>query len=405
MGTDIIELGRDWVTRHRARLSDLLLAGAAGALALQSEWQAGPGRTAAVLAVSVAAILVRRRWPVPALLAVTAAALLTVVLETPSGALLLVLGALMYSTALHTSHRRPWLYALSVSGILFLAGLLVDFDHWWAASSIGLFAWICGGGALGDAVRNRRAYIAEVTERALQAERTREDEARRRVMDERLRIARELHDVVAHHIAVINVQAGAAGHVIARHPEQAGPVLEVIREASDTVLREIKSVISVLREPGETDSTEPSPGLDRVPDLIRNFAATGFRIELRSDGEPRPLPAIADLAAYRIVQESLTNAHRYGRGAAEVTIAWTARAVTIEVLNDIGAARPGRPTGSGFGLLGMRERAAAAHGTVVAGPAPGGRFRVHVTLPATEPAGPPQHDAAADITAEGDQRS
>ncbi|MFE0591689.1 sensor histidine kinase [Micromonospora echinospora] len=372
---------RAWLGRQQERLLDLVLAAVIGVAAVQSE-HADVVRAVAVTGVCVAAILVRRYRPVPALLTVTAAALVAVVARAPSSSVLIVtVGVLVYAAALHTVRRRPWTYALGVAGTLAGAGLITDFGFWWKPDSLTLLVWVCGGAAFGDAIRSRRAYVAEVTERARQAEQTREEEARRRVMDERLRIARDLHDIVAHHIAVINVQAGAAGHVVARHPEQAGPVLELIRQASDTVLREIKSVIAVLREPGEPPGTAPSPGLAQVPDLLAGLTGIGFHVRAHEHGETRQLPAITDLTAYRIVQEALTNAHRYGDGTADLTITHTPAAVTIEVVNRVGPPRPDRPAGSGFGLVGMRERAAAAHGTVIAGPAADGRFRVHVTLP------------------------
>lgn len=379
VGSDIASWGRARLGRHGDLAVDLVLAALAVTVMVQSERGSGAGRILFVAGVCAAAIVGRRRWPVPTLLLVTAATMVTVGTRPAAAALVLLLGVLTYATALHPVRRRPWAYPLGVSAAVVGVGLIVDTGAWWSADSFGTLTWICGGAALGDAIRNRRAYIAEVTERARQAEQTREEEARRRVKDERLRIARELHDVVAHHIAVINVQAGAAGHVIARHPEQAGPVLERIREASDTVLREIKTVIGVLREPGEVTDTAPSPGLSRLPELLSALTAAGFRVDLREEGEPRDLPAIVDLAAYRIAQESLTNAHRYGDDAAELRVVYGPATVSVEVVNRVGP--PRAPAGSGFGLIGMRERAAAAHGTVTAGPAPGGRFRVHATLP------------------------
>ncbi|GGM83555.1 two-component sensor histidine kinase [Dactylosporangium sucinum] len=384
-------------------LLDLLFVGLIALVVVQIEWPTGPARAVAVGVVSVACVLTRRRWPIPALLVGTAATLAEVIARAPATTLTLTLGVLMYAATRYTDRTRPWVLALGVAGVLFVAGMLVDAAQWWQLGTFALFAWIGGGAAVGDAARNRRAYIAEVTERARQAEQTREDEARRRVMDERLRIARELHDVVAHHIAVINVQAGAAGHVLRKNPDLVWPVLEHIRQASDTVLREIRSVIGVLREPGEADSTEPSSGLDRVPDLLANLTATGFTVAARTDGDARPLPAIVDLAAYRIVQEALTNAHRYGDGDAELTIAWTAEAVTVEVTNRIGLSRPAGPGGSGFGLIGMRERAAAAHGTVTTGRAPDGRFRVCATLPLHEPGTAHRYDTTG-TGGEGDQQ-
>ncbi|MET7402604.1 histidine kinase [Dactylosporangium sp. NPDC005572] len=365
---------------HRDRLLDGLLAAAAAVLTVAAHRPAGVAWAVALAAVGAAGMLARRRWPVPALAAVTLALLPTVALGGTSSGLVVTVGALMYSTALHTTHRRPWVYGSCVFSAVFVTGLVADFAEWWNLSTLGLFTWVFGCGAVGDAVRNRRAYIAEVTERARQAEQTREEEARRRVMDERLRIARELHDVVAHHIAVINVQAGAAGHVLRDRPEAVWPVLEHIREASDTVLREIRSVIGVLRDPGELDDTGPSPGVARIPELVGSLSAAGFDVRVEADGEERSLPAIVDLAAYRIVQEALTNAHRYGDGSARLAIRHTPDAILIDVVNRVDPRRTGR-AGSGFGLLGMQERASAAHGTVTAGPADGGRFHVHAVLP------------------------
>ncbi|MBU2665543.1 sensor histidine kinase [Actinoplanes bogorensis] len=357
---------------RRRWLVDLLLAGLAVGAVIGDEIRGGAVRPVAIAVTAVVAILARHRWPVPAMVAVGAALTVTIAVRAPSQALLLTLGFLMYHFILHTTYKRAWLCSVGAATVLFAVGMIADPGVWWSLQSLGLYAWIGGGGAVGEAVRNRRAYIAEMTERLRQAEHTREQEARRRVMDERLRIARELHDVVAHHIAVITVQAGAAGHVIQQHPEQAGPVLEVIRRASDDVLREIKSVIGVLRDPGEADPTAPSPGLDQLPALLANFD-----VRYDESGERPELPAIADLAAYRIVQEALTNAHRYGDGPITLHLTHAPGTVTVEVSNRIA----GRGDGTGFGLIGMRERAAAAGGSVTAGP-DGDRFRVTAVLPA-----------------------
>ncbi|WP_236046831.1 sensor histidine kinase [Paractinoplanes ovalisporus] len=358
------------------RLVDLVFAGLVVAVAATAENTIDATRPFAIAVTGIAVVYCRRRWPVPSLILVTVGLMVTIVVQRPSQVLLFLTGLTMYEITLRTTMRRPWLCGLACATLLFAVGMIADPAQWWSLNSLGLYAWIGGGGAVGEAVRNRRAYIAEMTERLRQAEQSREQEARRRVMDERLRIARELHDVVAHHIAVINVQAGAAGHVIKQHPEQAGPVLEVIRQASDNVLREIKSVIGVLREDGEAGTTEPSPGLARVPALLDGL--TGFDVVFTQTGSPQQVPAIVDLAAYRIVQEALTNAHRYGDGHATLTISYEEAVVTIEVTNRV----QGHGDGSGFGLIGMRERAAAAGGSVTAGP-DGGRFRLLATLPIT----------------------
>jgi signal transduction histidine kinase len=199
---------------------------------------------------------------------------------------------------------------------------------------------------------------------------------------ERARIARELHDVVAHHIAVINVQAGAATHVLQTRPEQVGPALAHIRRASDTVLKELAAVVGVLRNSDDLDvATEPTRGLARLSDLLDTFAASGLKVEHRQHGQARELPAVVDLAAYRIVQEGLTNAQKHGTGAACLAVSYTQDAVLLDIDN---AVAPGQSAaGSGYGLVGMRERASAAGGTVSAGVADGGRFAVHAELPAS----------------------
>jgi signal transduction histidine kinase len=372
-----------WLARHQRWLGDVALAGVLFVIVLtmqQDETTAmvsGTGVFCAVLA------LVRRHHPEPVLAAATLAAVVTLLTGTAPAGLFITVGALTYSAALYSARRRPWSHAAAVWLPIVTAGTVALGSDWWGAQQFGLFAFIFGGAGAGDSVRMRRAYISEVTERARQAEQTREEEARRRVMDERLRIARELHDVVAHHIAVISVHAGAAGHALRGRPDEVWPVLEHIRSAADTVLEEIKTVISVLRDPDDTDPTEPAPGMDRLGDLLDGLRTMGFEVRLQQHGEHRGLPAMTDLAAFRIVQEALTNAHKYGDGSALLDLAYRPGTVDIRVTNRIVWPRPDR-SGSGFGLLGMRERAIAAHGTVTAGPTPGGGFQVHAVLPALQ---------------------
>ena len=348
-----------------------------------------------VAIVAFVAVLLRRMRPYAALGVATAATVGAVLRGVSNPGLIVALGVITYSIAAHTNRRQGWICALTASSLVYLTGLVVAVEDWWRFETLGIFAWIFMAAAAGDAARMHRAYIREVEERARRAEQTREEEARRRVMDERVRIARELHDVVAHHIAVISVQAGAAGHILQRQPERVGPVLEHIRDASDMVLKEIQSVVGVLRNGDEGESHEPTPGLSRLPDLVAGLEATGFRVRHQQRGEARELPAVVDLAAYRIVQEALTNAHRYGDGSARLLVEYAPSGVILEVSNDV---RPApEMAGSGYGLLGMRERAASAGGRVAAGYTDDGRFRVHAVLPtegsavapAPEPAGKP----------------
>ncbi|WP_444546063.1 sensor histidine kinase [Virgisporangium aurantiacum] len=352
---------------------------------------AGPGD---VLAVGTALVAVagRRRWPAALLLLAVAVSSAFIVVTHHRHPILIVAGIVVaYTFATRSERRRAWQVAGGCTvGLFVIGGLLAD-GGWWAPENLGTFAWGAAAVAFGDATRSRRAYIVEVEDRARRAEETREEEARRRVAEERLRIARELHDIVAHHIAVINVHAGAATHVLPTQPEAAGPALAHIRRASDTVLKELASVVGVLRSSDDIDvDTEPTRGLARLSELLDGFAAAGLKVEHRRNGASRELPAVVDLAAYRIIQEALTNAQKHGSGVAQLTVTYTPAAVQIDVTNGITnpvtdpAARRRPRKGSGYGLVGMRERAAAANGTVSAGVQPGGRFVVHAELPAAK---------------------
>jgi signal transduction histidine kinase len=234
-------------------------------------------------------------------------------------------------------------------------------------------------------VANHRAYIAAVEERARRAENSREEEAHRRVIEERMRIARELHDVVAHHIAVVNVQAGVAAHLIHRDPTAAAHALSHVRAASRSVLSELSTLLGVLRAAGDTDApTEPAPGLQRLDTLLESLRRSGLSVTASCHGDRRPLPAGIDLAGYRIVQEALTNVQKHGDGgAAVVELGYDPHHLTIRIRNNAGTGRPRRHegNGTGHGILGMRERVAALGGTFAAGPQASGGFAVYAKLP------------------------
>jgi signal transduction histidine kinase len=372
---------RPWyLDRYAGPLGDVVLAGVGAWFVLFVGYHAVHRATVLFSVLCAVLLLVRRRYPVPMLLAAAVLSILAIAVDRPPDGLFVVAGMLSYSAALYSLRRRPWFYATLMWGALMVSGSVVFLADWWTTDQITSFAIIFGGAAWGDSVRMRRAYLAEVTDRARQAERNRDEEARRRVMDERVRIARELHDVVAHHIVVISVHAGAADHVLRNEPEKVWPVLGHIRAAADTVLDEIKSVVSVLRDPEEVPTTEPAPGVERLPELLSGLSAMGFAVRHQQRGEPRSLPAVVNLAAYRIVQEALTNAHRHGDGDATLDLEYTVDTVRIDVSNHIAGHGNERP-GSGFGLLGMRERAAAARGTIKAGPVADSLFRVRAELP------------------------
>ncbi|MBX6752256.1 MAG: hypothetical protein IRY85_21780 [Micromonosporaceae bacterium] len=274
-----------------------------------------------------------------------------------------------------------------VSALTVYAAAMVWSGEGWFGLPLGAVAWIGMATAVGDAVRSSRAYVAAVEERAARAEQTRESEARRRVTEERVRIARELHDVVAHHIAVINVQAGLAEQSVRTRPEQAEAALGHVRQAARTVLNELTTILAVLRQPGDIDApTEPVRGLAQLGELLDSLASAGLRVAHHQAGTARSLPPAVDWAAYRIVQEALTNAYKHGRdGSAELRIEYAPDAVIIDVGNFVDPGRL-RPDAAGHGLTGMRERAIAVGGTLTAGPN-GGRFHVRAVLPTAGPSG------------------
>ncbi|WP_158847825.1 sensor histidine kinase [Saccharothrix deserti] len=381
---------RGWMCHHPlvvdAALGCLLVvAGVVGELKGVGERHDGviTGRDIAALVVVLLAVTLRRKWPQHTLVA-TAAAVTVLVATTGVRQVILLVAVVIaaFTTASRTSRRVAWTTAGAVAVVMYLVDAFGSTGSVWSPQSIGIVAWIGMATAVGDAARSRRAWVAEVVERAHRAEQTREEEASRRVIQERLRIARELHDVVAHHIAVINVQAGAASHVLHRQPEQANRALTHIRTACDTVLSELSSIVGVLRQSDDDpdSSTEPVRGLSRLADMVDALAAAGLTVERRQIGVTRELPAVVDLAAYRIMQEALTNAHKYGTGTAGLTITYTPEGITIDVVNTVAAERT--PAQSGYGIVGMRERAAAAGGTLEAQVGPNGRFTVHAELPA-----------------------
>lgn len=252
----------------------------------------------------------------------------------------------------------------------------------WAAGPVMpmvLVGWSAAAVFLGDALRTRRAHIVELEERARYLEHSREEEARRRIAEERLRIARDLHDGVAHAISTINVQAGAASHVIERRPHAAKEALDAIQHASGDVLDELAVMLSVLHD-DDGAARAPAPGLDGVKQVTDAAERAGIKVELSMEGPMESVPPAIDTAAYRVVQESLTNVMRHA-GAAKVlvTIAGDGdRGMTVDVCDDGGGAPiVPMPKGTGSGIRGMRSRVESTGGRFEAGPQPTGGFRVH----------------------------
>jgi signal transduction histidine kinase len=387
---------KDHRERRRRRLPEVVqdavlalvvLAGAVGPRVLGDE----PGRalTMTVLAgavVASGAVAVRRRCPVWAVGVTVTVLLVTMGTGRPNAALLLAVLITLYTVGTHTD-RRVTLLTGAASATAVVVAAWVTWGGRWTDPGVLIFAtWIGLAAAIGDGIRSRRAYVSAIEERARRIEQTHEEEARRQVAEERVRIARELHDVVAHHIAVINVQSGVAAHLLPQRPEQAATALEHIRDASRSVLEELSSVLAVLRGPQDESPapTEPAPGLGDVEQLVERLIAAGMSVQVSVLGRPRPLPAATDLAAYRVVQEALTNAQKHGVGAyARVSLDWTPETLRIEVVNPVGAGR-WATTAGGHGLLGMRERVSALGGRLAIDPGQA-EFRLTAVLPAEAP--------------------
>ena len=339
-----------------------------------------PHPGAALLLVALACLVLawRRRWPV-AVLAVSAAAVTVYsVLGYVNGASLVAPVLALYAVATQVSVRRAVIAAVATLVVLMTATAVNNpFGHISGGGFFLIPGMVAAALFAGIAVANRRAYVASIRDRA-------EQEARRQVDEERLRIARELHDVVAHTMATINVQAGVAAHVLSSRPEAAAESLQAIKAASREGLKELRAILNVLRQADDADPTQPTPGTAQLEDLIAGACRAGLETTFTVTGEPVLLPTTVDLAAYRIVQESLTNAIRHaGPATATVSLGYHPGELRIDV-TDTGR---GQPTGAaagqsgGHGLAGMRERAATVGGTVETGHGPGGGFRLAARLP------------------------
>ncbi len=325
---------------------------------------------AVLFGLAAAGLLFRRRRPRVVLGAVAVLATVAAALGAVSIAMLPVLAVAFVTVVLRGDRTATWT-AIAWALIVWLP-LSIGVSHIAAPA-----AWLIVIGFASEVIRTRRGRI--VAQR-----RSREEASLRRVEEERLRIARELHDVVAHNISLINIQSGVALHLLDERPEQARTALSIINDASGEALRELRAVLGALRRVDEQAPRRPAPGLERLDELIAGAVAGGIEVRRETEGRPRPLPAPVDLAAYRIVQESLTNVARHGGGRAVVTLDYASAALAIEVQDDGSGTREAgdEDPGSGNGLLGMRERAAALGGELDAGPRPDASgFRVRARLP------------------------
>jgi signal transduction histidine kinase len=290
-----------------------------------------------------------------------------------------------YAFAVHADHRLTSVILLPAAALLVTLPPLVEVAFSWEDVSrlVTVAAAVLVAGLLGQSVQARRAYLSAVEERARRAESTRDSEARWRVEEERVRIARELHDLVAHQITLANAQAMVATQLFDIRRDEARASLHNVVETTSQALDDLRSTVGLLREPEDADLPEPAPGLARLPALLESFRRAGLHVSVREQGVARPLPPGLDLTAYRIVQEALTNVTKHaGTGSARISFDWHRDRVMLTVADDGPVAQlpaSGRP--AGFGLIGMRERAVAVGGQLSAGRRPEGGFIVSTELP------------------------
>lgn len=338
-----------------------------------------PAGTYLLLAVSSLVLLWRRTWPLIVLAATLTASLVWDLIGLADGPSLAILVAL-YGVGRYIAEHRTSVLAVAASTILVVADdLLIEEE---SASVVALsLALVFGAWYLGRRVKGRREYLALIEERAEYLERERAAEAQRAVDAERTRIARELHDLVAHRVSMITIQAGAAQTVATSDPEKAIRAMESIEDAGREALEELRQVLGLLRADEERQGRLPVHGLANIPELIADMRTAGMDVSLFNEVEPDRLPTKVDLASYRIVQEGLTNVlkHAGPEPRAEVRLSSTDRMLSIEV-TDRGEGDTTLP-GAGQGLVGMRERAALLGGTFEAGPRPDGGFRIMAHLP------------------------
>jgi signal transduction histidine kinase len=366
----------------------------------------------ALVVIGSASLIWRRRAPV-AMLAVVTAVLVTIYVRD-YGAFLSVLGLpALYAVAAHEENRRrAWVAMIGCSVVLLLAAStsVLDSDEGFNYfASVSMIAFLAGAIAAGVIIRNRERIFVDTERRAAAAEADRLAEAERAVAEERSRIAREMHDVVAHSMSVIAVQAAAGREIVHANPDKAAEVFERIEGVGRESLAELRRMLGVLRGTDEQNaSLKPQPGLADVATAVADSTASGVLTELVIDGQQRPLPPGIELAAYRIVQEGLTNVRKHaGRSAtATVRISYRPRELAVDVTDDgRGAATSLANAGSGQGLIGMRERVEIYGGEITSGPRPGGGFTVHAVLPIVDAAAgsvaPVAHDVSETVSDRG----
>jgi signal transduction histidine kinase len=361
--------------------------GIAGLIVLIGLVTMGDGRRSeigATLAVALPLAL-RRVWPFPVLAFVATMAVATS-LDTASPWIQIICVAVAAFTTGESGGHRTWsaLGAMTVAALMTIGFLAQDANPF--QSTVLPFVIVVPAWLLGDVIRSTRIEAADRAQAAERALGEAEERARSAAAEERRHMARELHDVVAHGVSVMVIQAGAARQVLDTAPERATESLLTVEATGREVMAELRRLLGVLNDSGEAAGLAPQPGIEQLGALVDRVRAAGLPAELEIDGPSRALPASLDATAYRIVQEALTNALRYARRAATlVHVSFEAEQLRLEVLDDGPAGEAGTGEGSGRGLVGMRERAALVGGRLEAGPRLGGGYAVRAWLP-LEPA-------------------
>lgn len=368
-------------------LAVLLLAGAIIAVGVATRTDTSTRPIALALALPAAAVLIlRRRAPTLTLIVSGGLVLALFAVDHSAGSIAVIApAAALYTLALTRGRIHLVVAVVAAAAAVVVADLFLAGHnrHALTLQTAAHVALIAVPVLAAEALRNRRSYVRVLLERLELAERTREEEAQRRAEQERLRIARDLHDVVAHTLTTINVQAGVAAHLLERDGGQGRDALAAIETASHQALEECRSILGVLREAGDADvPLEPAPDLAAVDTLIDKARSTGLEVSFEVDGEqPRQLPEAFQLAAFRILQESLTNTRRHAPGAAaRVSLDYRGDRLRLVVANDAGRSTNRNGSHVGVGILGMRERAMALGGTLQADRV-GEQFRVVAELP------------------------
>jgi signal transduction histidine kinase len=365
----------------------VVLVGSGKAAAFQVPPRAALDATAYLLLVlAVAGLTLRRGYPLTTLAVTVGATTLYLALGYPYGPILFTMGIGTYAVSSRVSLVRSLMACLLAFGIALPAVVATNLARPTPHAAGWIFAW-CGWllvpWTAGTVVRLRRDV----------ATRSRDEDAQRAAYEERLRIAREVHDVVGHGLAVINMQASVALHVVDRRPEQALVALAAVKQASKDALEELRATLAVFRRPDEDGQLDPdgdrprhpSPGLGQLDALVGSMRDAGLPVDLIRTGEQLDLPAVVDHAAYRIVQESLTNVLRHAVPArARVWLRYQPDGITVQITDDGAPKAAAGTSGDGHGIAGMRERAVAVGGTLSAGALPGRGFQVAAELPAGE---------------------